>query len=283
MINGKKIHVNQLASYSRKFTVCNTKKGISEKIDHPGIYGDLTNAITNPFTKHKFIPTNPHPTPSQRFGFTITGYDWIEPKKKLWTIPKEGFKQPKNLRKRKCGTYTKLCFTKEHGWIPQVVTYDHPSEFPMEKSFRLNEVQYMEKLVQHKLAKWERKNPKPKEMFTEEVEKWKQLRETAEQRLRDFVVSIYDKLHIIGNHIDYKSGKVVGKTVAEIKDVGGKGHDVSHPNLTESDTLYKNATNAARIAMNNNSAIVDCDLKNHKGDQKRPLIHAKRSKMKKAA
>ena len=39
-------------------------------------------------------------------------------------------------------------------------------------------------------------------------------------------------------------------------------------------------TKAAITAMDKDPTIVDCDLKNHKGNQKRPLIHAKRSKAK---
>ena len=33
-VGGKKIHVNQLAAMSRKYTVNNTKKGISPVVNH---------------------------------------------------------------------------------------------------------------------------------------------------------------------------------------------------------------------------------------------------------
>lgn len=144
---------------------------------------------------------------------------------------------------------------------------------------------FMEALAQHKLAKWIRKNPRPikedcdqPDLFEAQyVPQWEAKRDLALERFRDFVVSVYDKLHVVGNRVDRKEGKMVGKTVAEVNDVGGKGHDVTYPNLQESDKLYKDATKAAVIAMDKDPTIVDCDLKNHKGDQKRPLIHAKRS------
>ena len=112
------------------------------------------------------------------------------------------------------------------------------------------------------------------------IPEWEAKRDRALERFRNFVVSIYDKLHVVGNKVDRKEGKMIGNVVAEIKDVDGKGHDVNYPNLREDDKLYKNATKAAITAMDKDPTIVDCDLKNHKGNQKRPLIHAKRSKAK---
>ena len=136
---------------------------------------------------------------------------------------------------------------------------------------------YMEKLTQHKLEKWERKHVKPEDMFTEEVEKWKQERFVAEQRLRDFVVSIYDKLPIMGNRVDAKNFKMKADKIAEVKDIDGKGHDVTHPNLSTEDKLYKEASKKAQEAMNKDETILDADLVNHKRNQKRPL-NAKRAK-----
>lgn len=150
---------------------------------------------------------------------------------------------------------------------------------------KMGKCEFMEALAQSKLAKWIRKHPRPikedrdqPDLFeTQYIPKWEAERDLALERFRDFVVSIYDKLHVVGNRVDRKEGKMVGTTVAEVRDVDGKGHDVTYPNLQESDKLYKDATKVAVIAMDKDPTIVDCDLKNHKGDQKRPLIHAKRS------
>lgn len=153
---------------------------------------------------------------------------------------------------------------------------------------KMGKCAFMEALAQHKLARWIRKNQRPikedcdqPDMFEAQyIPKWEAERDLALERFRDFVVSVYDKLHVVGNRVNRKEGKMVGETVAEVKDTDGKGHNVIYPNLQESDKLYKDATKAAAVAMDKDPTIIDCDLKNHKGDQKRPLIYAKRSKPK---
>lgn len=147
---------------------------------------------------------------------------------------------------------------------------------------------FMEEMVKHKINKWEKKNPcpvkedqNPPDIFEQEyLVPWKTERNLAIERIRDFVVSVYDKLHVVGNKVDRENHKMVEHTVAEVKDIDQKGHDVTYPSLKESDQLYKNATKAAQVAMDKDPTIVDCDLKNHRGDQKRPLINAKRCSVK---
>lgn len=278
-----------LAAYSRKFTVHNTKKGISPKVNHKLYYGDLNDAITCPFTGHKFVPTNPHPIPG-KFGITITGYDWEEPDGMLWKP--QTHKQPKRLMR-----YKKRKHTSNNNWTTNGVggamrAYDtkrharndfktlfknYPYTLP-----KMNHVEYMEKYVEHKTKKWEHKNPKPMDMFVEDVEKWKQQRETAIERIRDFVVSVYDKLPVMGNIVDRVNKKMKAIKIGEVKDVDGKGHNVNHPNLSPNDKLYKHAEAVAMSAMKMDKRILDADLLNHKHDQKRPLnVH--RQPMKKAA
>lgn len=199
------------------------------------------------------------------------------------------------LEKRKTYRY----FTKHNKWGDHTAWFRVPSEaaemYNRTVIKKMNLIEYCEKLTEHKYNKWLKKNPAPiapvkdpnhpdlfeKEdqvKYKAEYEKWEKSSNSALERFRDFVVSIYDQLHIVGNRIDYKNGKIIEKTVATVKDIDGKGHDVSYPNLQENDKLYKNATKAATIAMNKDSTIIDCDLKNHKGTQKRPLIRAKRER-----
>lgn len=273
IIKGKKIHLNQLASMSRQFTVKNTKKNISPVIKHERISGDIPKdmLITNPLTGNQFVMTNPHPI-SGNYGVTITGYDWVPVDEykanngKLWTIPEGGFKQPKRLIKYK-RTSKRVA---RNDFVRLFKNY--PYTLP-----KMNKIQYCEKLVEHKLQKWERKNPAPADMFTEEIEKWKQLRETMKERFRDFVVSIYDPLIIMGNRVNVKKQKMDANKIAEVKDVDGKGHDVSFPSLSAEDKLYKNAESAAKNAMKKDASIIDADLMNHKRNQKRPLLGAKRA------
>lgn len=202
-----------------------------------------------------------------------------------WEDPKEGYPQYKSMMKK----HTEWIYNKETRITEKVKV---PSTFPTKKFDdyqkslwkNLGVAAKMEAYTQDKLKKWESKHKKPcpdDDLFKDEfIPAWEKERDEALIRIRDFVVSVYDKLHIVGNRVNKKEGKMVGKTVATVKDVDQKGHNVNHPNLKESDKLYKNATKAAVIAMDKDPTIVDCDLKNHKGDQKRPLIHAKRSKPK---
>lgn len=290
--------VAALAAYSRQFTVKNTKKGISEVVNHKRYGTEIPKEmlITNPYTGHQFVMTNPHPIYGEKYGIVVTGHDWVpvdEYKANtglLWEHKK--YPQPKRLIKckkkvKQKGTaiiparndffafmkFSKKTRNKVHlMWTPE----------------KMNKVQYMEKLVEHKLAKWERKNVCPEAMFTEDVEKWKQERENAVQRFRDFVVSIYDNLIVMGNRVNTKESKMKASKIAEVKDVDGKGHDVSFPNLSTEDKLYKNAESAAKKAMKKDASIIDADLMNHKRSQKRPLVGAKRvtladKKLKKAA
>ena len=260
--------VAALASYSRQFTVKNTKKGISPVVEHKRIGGDIPKdkLITNPLTGNQFVMTNPH-TITGNFGVTITGYDWIpvdEYKSNnglLWS--NEKYPQPKNLRK-------KVTF-----WI---TTKDgknyifHKSQYPDYTPHKMSKIEYCEKLVEHKLKKWERKNPSPADMFTEDVEKWKQLRETMKERFRDFVVSIYDPLPLTGRFVvaKEKSAAYTEEKVADIKDIDGEGHRVNE--LPKDSKLIKKAQKITNETKAKRSNLVATNLKDHKRQKGRIIL-----------
>lgn len=249
-----------LAAKSKQFDVINHQKKMPKKINHPLHYGDLSNAITCPFTGHKFVPTNPHEIPSSKFvGLTVTGYDWVEPKGKLWVIPEGGFKQPKRLMR-----YKKRKYGKKNDF-QQFKNY--PYNLP-----KMNHTEYMEKYVEHKTKKWERKNPKPMDMFTEDVEKWKQLRETAIERIRDFVVSVYDKLVLTGRYKIEKNGSAtyMEKKIAMVKDINGEGHHVNA--LPASSALIKKAQGLVDRAKARNAKLVAGNLRDHKKQKGRIIL-----------
>lgn len=280
--------VAALAAYSKQFTVKNIKKDISEVVNHKHYSTEIPKdmIIKSPYSDTEYVMTNPHPIHGEKYGITITGYDWVpidEYKAStglLWEHKK--YPQPKRLikAKKRTGKGGRLIREKRNDFLQ---FKNFPYTLP-----KMNKVQYMEKLVQHKITKWERKNVCPEAMFTEDVEKWKQERENAIQRFRDFVVSIYDNLIVMGNRVNTSKSKMKASKIAEVKDVDGKGHDVSFPNLSTEDKLYKNAESAAKKAMKKDASIIDADLMNHKRSQKRPLVGAKRvtladKKLKKAA
>ena len=136
----------------------------------------------------------------------------------------------------------------------------------------MNHVEYMEKLTQHKLAKWERKNPKPLDMFTEEVEKWKQQRETAEERLRDFVVSIYDKLPLVGRFEQKKDGMATyqEKKIADLKDENGDGHRVNEISIDSK--LVKKAQQVTNKEHAKHANLICTNLKDHKRQKGRIIL-----------
>lgn len=266
-----------LAAKSKQFDVINHQKKMPKKIDHPIHYGDLENAITCPFTGHKFVPTNPHQIPG-KFGISITGYDWVEPEGMLWVIPEGGFKQPKRLmryKKRKYGKKHET--TNKVGGIMMVQnTKRHKrndfktffKNYPY-KLLKINRVEYMEKLVEHKTEKWEHKNPKPMDMFAEEVEKWKQLRETAIERIRDFVVSVYDKLILTGRY-KINENKYREEKIAMVKDINGEGHHVN--TLPTSSALIKRAQGLVDRAKARDKRLVAGNLRDHKKQKGRIIL-----------
>ena len=261
--------VAALAAYSRQFTVRNIKKNISPVVKHIRCGTDIPKdmLITNPLTGNQFVMVNPH-TITGNYGVTVTGHDWIpieEYKSKnglLWKNEKHP--QPKNLRKKKSFWYTTKDSVKYY--------VSHKSEYPDYTPHKMNKTEYCEKLVEHKLKKWERNNPAPADMFTEDVEKWKQLRETAKERFRDFVVSIYDPLSLTGRFVIAKEGSATytEEKVAEIKDIDGEGHRVNE--LPKDSKLMKKAQKITNETKAKRKNLVATNLKDHKRQKGRILL-----------
>ena len=251
--------VAALAAYSRQFTVKNTKKGISEVVNHKRYGTEIPKdkLITSPYTGIQYVMTNPHPIHGEKYGITVTGYDWVpvdEYKTNsglLWEHKK--YPQPKS--------YWKEVIDGKPTMVESTSLHKDP--------VKMNRVQYMEKLVEHKLARWERKNVCPAEMFTEDVEKWKQERETMKERFRDFVVSIYDKLHLTGRFV-VAENNYTEEPVAEIKDVDGEGHHVN--DLPKTSKLIKKAQKITNEVKSKRQNLVATNLKDHKQKKGRIIL-----------
>ena len=175
----------------------------------------------------------------------------------------ERHKQVKSLRKK----YKKKYYCKGSKDIRKIV--EHPSDYAQFKNYpytppKMNKVEYCEKLVEHKTAKWERKNPQPMEMFKEDVEKWKQLRETAIERIRDFVVSMYDPLLLTGRFVLNKENSATyqEEKIAEIKDINGEGHKVNA--LPKDSKLMKKAQKVVDETKHKRNNLVCGNLRDHK-------------------
>ena len=239
--------VATLAAYSRQFTVSNTAKSISKVVEHKReiVYN---NPIVNPLTGNKFDQVNPHPIPG-RFGITVTGYDWIKPIGLLWK--KERHKQPKRMTKCKMRKYSnwksytpqseevkKVKRKKHNDFLKYFLNYPYTIK-PMSKEA------YMEKLVQHKLEKWEKKNPKPVQDLFDKVEDWEQCRFVAEQRFRDFVISVYYKMKVFA-------------TVA--KPGGPPFKEIPIGEVTGGKNAIEEATKIAKEAKAKNINILHCQV-----------------------
>lgn len=279
-IRAKKLHAKKftaIAAYSREFTVKNTKKGISEVIKHKRYGADAgipdDKLITSPYTGIQYVMTNPHPIHGEKYDVTVTGYDWVpidEYKASiglLWEHKK--YPQPKNLRKK----YKKKYYFKGTHEVMSILK--HGSDYAEFKNFpytlpKMNKVQYMEKLVEHKLAKWEHKNVCPEAMFTEDVENWKIERENAMQRIRDFVVSVYHKLPLTGRYKE-SDHKFKEELVAELKDKTGEGHKVNELKPGKSKLLNK-AQEITNQVHAKNANLVCTNLRDHKHQRGRILL-----------
>lgn len=166
----------------------------------------------------------------------------------------EHHNQPKSLRKK----YKKKYYNKGTHTIRKIV--EHPSDyvqFPDTTFHPKGIAWYCEQLVQHKTARWEKKHPRPiKENMNEPdlfeaqyIPKWEAERDAAIERIRNFVVSVYDKLKVTASLIPPLPAKEI--LLAKIKDRG-------------SDKNIEVATKIAKQAMKNNKHILHCQLLDHK-------------------
>lgn len=108
------------------------------------------------------------------------------------------------------------------------------------KSTKLTRTQLMHGYEMHKIAKWEKKNPNPviksnPSLFDEDLEKeWNNKRNIAVERIRDMIVSRYDKLPL---YAKFAGSKGYDKKIAMIRDIDGTGHRINNVNIKDSKTL----------------------------------------------
>lgn len=195
-----------------------------------------------------------------------------------WTIPKGGFKQPASLHKRIRGW--KTVYNEETGTYEKTYV-DIPSNFPKHTIKLWKNCTKQEKIdacVKHKLEKWERKNPCPvntdgleKDLFEiQYLQVWNAEKEAAEKRIRDFVVSMYDKLPLIGRYKKSDS-EFTEKVVTEIKDIKKEGNKINNLNPKKS-KLLKTAQKETNKEKKKNPKLVCTNLKDHKREKGRIIL-----------
>lgn len=199
-----------------------------------------------------------------------------------WTIPKEGYPQTKSLRKRTKGIKFEWSHSEENGIVMDYyapVKFDYKSEYPNPQEYQkklwknLGKAAKMELYTQEKLKKWEKKHPKPcpsDDLFKDEfVPTWEKDREEALIRIRDFVVSMFDKLPLTGR---FKTGehKFEEEKIADIKDINGDGHKVNE--LNDKSKLLKKAQDTVNKVHAKRTNLVAGNLRDHKRTKGRIIL-----------
>lgn len=134
---------------------------------------------------------------------------------------------------------------------------------------------YMEAYAQHKLKRWLKKHPCPinfdstgngvqQDLFEKEFLKpWEEARDKETERCRNFVISVYDKLSLIGRY-KKSSDKYEEIKIAELKDSNFDIFNHSSINDIPKDaTLMKTAQRITNIEKKKNSMLVSTNLLDH--------------------
>jgi hypothetical protein len=125
------------------------------------------------------------------------------------------------------------------------------------------------------MKKWERKHPKPcptDDLFKDEyIPLWEKEREEALIRIRDFVVSMFDKLPLTGRFkMSEKNAVYQEKKIADIKDINGEGHRVNE--LGPESKLLKHAQKKVNEASAKSEKFVAGNLRDHKRKKGRIIL-----------
>ena len=188
--------------------------------------------------------------------------------------PEQKYPQPKSMMKK----HIELIYNKETRRTEKVLV---GSTFPTKKYEdiqkklwkNLGKAAKMELYTQDKLKKWIKKHPKPcpdDDLFKDElIPAWEAEKEQALIRIRDFVVSMFDKLPLSGRYKESDS-KFVEKPIAEIKDINGEGHRVNE--LDKDSKLLRKAQKITDEAKAKNKKLVASNLKDHKRKKGRMIL-----------
>ena len=207
------------------------------------------------------------------------------------TIPDKGFITAYQTRKHEWlkefnkhhGTNSEFC--KEHG-IKSIKRKKPCYILPKRDSIaiessrkikKINHTELMEGYVQHKLKKWEAKNPCPVEkddlFYEQQYPEWAAKRQKAEEYLRDVVINKYtNKLSLIGR-FEIDDNKYEELEVAKIADKFSetiKAGGVN--NLSVESKVMRKAQHMTNITKKRHPKCVCTNLRDHKKQRGRILL-----------
>ena len=190
----------------------------------------------------------------------------------------EKYPQCKSLHKRIHGQK----WVKHKDGTIELKKWDYPSEFPNPQDYQkklwknLGKAAKMEAYTQDKLKKWEKKHPKPcpnDDLFKDEfIPQWEHEREEALIHIRDFVVSMFDKLPLTGRFKVSETGtaQYQEEKIAELKDINGDGHRVNE--MSKDSKLLKKAQETVNKVHAKRTNLVAGNLKDHKRQKGRMIL-----------
>lgn len=166
----------------------------------------------------------------------------------------------------------------KNGKVSKIRVLSEAGKFQLKTVFKplvKTSAAYMEAYVQHKLKRWLKKNPCPvnydstgngiqQDLFEKEFLKpWEEARDKETERCRNFVISVYDKLSLIGRY-KTSSDKYKETKIAELKD---SNFDIFNHNgindIPKDAILMKKAQQVTNKEKKKNSMLVSTNLLDH--------------------
>ena len=162
----------------------------------------------------------------------------------------------------------------KNGKVSKIRVLSEAGKFQLKTVFKplvKTSAAYMEAYTQHKFKRWLKKNPCPikldgiqQDLFEKEFLKpWEEARDKETERCRNFVISVYDKLSLIGRY-KKSSDKYEEIKIAELKDSNFDIFNHSSINdIPKNATLMKKAQRITNIEKKKNSMLVSTNLLDH--------------------
>lgn len=194
-----------------------------------------------------------------------------------YKMPVEGYPQHKPMMKKHVEwIYNKETHMTEKVHIASTFPTKKYEEIQKKLWKNLGKAAKMELYTQDKLKKWEKKHPKPcpnDDLFKDEfIPQWEHEKEEALIRIRDFVVSMFDKLPLTGRFKISEKGtaQYQEEKIAELKDINGDGHRVNE--LDKNSKLLKKAQETVNKVHAKRTNLVAGNLKDHKRHKGRMIL-----------